>query len=69
MSDESSYEHILFAVEDGVATVTLNRPKRLILEWVGKQADAAEGVRSFLERRPPEWKLRPSIDLPEWPGE
>jgi enoyl-CoA hydratase/carnithine racemase len=40
-----------------------------LLEWVGKQADAAEGVRSFLERRPPEWKLRASTDLPEWPGE
>jgi enoyl-CoA hydratase/carnithine racemase len=40
-----------------------------LLEWAGKQADAAEGVRSFLERRPPEWKLRPSTDLPEWPVE
>ncbi len=40
-----------------------------LLAWVGKQADAAEGVRSFLERRPPEWKLRASTDLPEWPGE
>ncbi len=40
--------------------------EKLLLEWVGKQADAAEGVRSFLERRPPEWKLRPSVDLPEW---
>ena len=40
-----------------------------LLAWVGKQPDAAEGVRSFLERRPPEWKLRPSTDLPEWPGE
>ena len=40
-----------------------------LLEWVGKQSDAAEGVRSFLERRPPEWKLRPSVDLPEWPKE
>jgi len=38
-----------------------------LLEWVGKQADAAEGVRSFLERRPPEWKLSASTDLPEWP--
>jgi enoyl-CoA hydratase/carnithine racemase len=38
-----------------------------LLAWVGKQADAAEGVRSFLERRPPQWKLRPSTDLPEWP--
>ena len=40
-----------------------------LLEWAGKQVDAVEGVRSFLERRPPEWKLRPSSDLPEWPGE
>ena len=39
-----------------------------LLEWVGKQADAAEGVRSFLERRAPEWKLRASTDLPPWPG-
>ena len=38
-----------------------------LLDWAGKQADAAEGVRSFLERRPPEWKLRASSDLPEWP--
>ena len=27
------------------------------------------GVRSFLERRPPEWKLSASTDLPEWPDE
>ena len=40
-----------------------------LLAWVGKQPDAAEGVRSFLERRPPEWKLRASTDLPEWPEE
>jgi len=40
-----------------------------LLAWVGKQADAAEGVRSFLERRLPEWTLRASTDLPEWPGE
>ena len=40
-----------------------------LLAWVGKQPDAVEGVRSFLERRPPEWKLRASTDLPEWPGE
>ncbi len=40
-----------------------------LLAWVGKQPDAVEGVRSFLERRPPAWKLRPSIDLPEWPSE
>jgi enoyl-CoA hydratase/carnithine racemase len=40
-----------------------------LLAWAGKQADAAEGVRSFLERRPPEWKLRASTDLPDWPDQ
>ena len=29
MSDEVSYEHILFALEDGVATITLNRPEKM----------------------------------------
>jgi len=38
-----------------------------LLAWIGKQPDAIEGVRSFLERRPPEWKLRASSDLPDWP--
>ena len=28
MTDEDAYKHILFDVEDGVATITLNRPKR-----------------------------------------
>ncbi|MEE8475017.1 MAG: enoyl-CoA hydratase-related protein [Myxococcota bacterium] len=41
--------------------------EKTLLAWVGKQPDAAEGVRSFLERRAPEWKLRASTDLPEWP--
>jgi enoyl-CoA hydratase/carnithine racemase len=41
--------------------------EKTLLAWVGKQADAAEGVRSFLERRPPEWTLRASTDLPQWP--
>jgi enoyl-CoA hydratase/carnithine racemase len=41
--------------------------EKLLLAWVGKQPDAAEGVRSFLERRPPQWKLRASTDLPDWP--
>lgn len=45
-------------------TIAKEKP---LLAWVGKQADAAEGVRSFLERRAPEWKLRASTDLPEWP--
>ena len=29
--------------------------------------DAIEGVMAYLERRPPQWKLRLSQDWPEWP--
>ena len=32
--------------------------------WLGRQADAREGVTSFLEKRPPDWKLSKHTDLP-----
>jgi enoyl-CoA hydratase/carnithine racemase len=32
----------------------------------GRMADAAEGVAAFLEKRPANWRLTPSTDLPDW---
>ena len=34
--------------------------------WTGMQPDAREGVRSFLEKRAPEWTMKPSTDLPDF---
>lgn len=32
--------------------------------WLGSQPDAREGVLAFLEKREPEWQMRPSKDMP-----
>src|SRR5579884_3759942 len=33
--------------------------------WTTQTADAREGIRAFLEKRPPRWTMRPSVDLPD----
>lgn len=35
------------------------------LEWIGLQPEPKEGVASFLEKRPPEWKMKVPRDLPD----
>jgi enoyl-CoA hydratase/carnithine racemase len=34
--------------------------------WAGRQADAREGIMSFLEKRPPGFTMKPSADMPEF---
>jgi enoyl-CoA hydratase/carnithine racemase len=42
-----------------------------LIYWAGRSADAAEGVTAFLQKRPPQFPMKPSRDLPEfypwWP--
>ncbi len=34
--------------------------------WAGSQPDCKEGIGSFLEKRPPEWKMKVSKDMPDF---
>ncbi|WP_200084678.1 crotonase/enoyl-CoA hydratase family protein [Salicibibacter cibi] len=36
------------------------------LYWVGKREDAREGINSFLEKREPNFNMKPSTDMPEF---
>src|SRR5262249_29674644 len=38
--------------------------QRHLSTWTLQQPDAAEGVASFLEKRPPVWKMSKTADLP-----
>ena len=37
-----------------------------VFYWVGQQKDAREGIQSFMEKRPPNFTMSPSSDLPEF---
>lgn len=45
-------------------TAHLNDSRAFI--WAATQADAAEGIQSFLEKRAPDFKLSPTQDLPDF---
>ena len=41
--------------------------ERRLFAWIGSQPDAREGVLSFVEKRPPQWSMKPSKDMPDIP--
>jgi enoyl-CoA hydratase/carnithine racemase len=43
----------------------MRRREDALFVWAGEQADAREGVMSFLEKRTPEWKLSVARDKPD----
>jgi len=43
-----------------------NKVDHKAFNWVGAQADSREGVSSFLEKRKPAWKMKPSKDFPDF---
>ncbi len=47
---------------------SMMRAESAPFEWLGRQVDAREGVTAFLEKRSPNWSLRVSTDVPDFPG-
>lgn len=49
-----------------------HRIESKLMYWTGQQADVKEGITSFLEKRPPNYTMKPSVDMPPfypwWPG-
>jgi enoyl-CoA hydratase/carnithine racemase len=39
--------------------------ERELFSWTAQQRDAAEGIASFLEKRPPSWTMSKTADRPE----
>lgn len=44
----------------------MQKRENKLFAWIGNQADAREGVMSFVEKREPRWSLSVSRDLPEF---
>jgi enoyl-CoA hydratase/carnithine racemase len=36
-----------------------------VFQWITRQPDAPEGIKSFLEKRPPSWTLSAPSDVPD----
>ena len=48
--------------------MTAHKLESVSYHYIGVSPDALEGAASFLEKRPPEWKMNPATDMPpEYP--
>ena len=52
-------------MEPSASVPEMVQRENALFAWIGNQADALEGVLSFLEKRDPDWKLSAARDLPE----
>ena len=47
----------------GKSWAEMHTAEKPVFDWIGKQADAAEGIRAFLEKRPPERSMSTYQDI------
>jgi enoyl-CoA hydratase/carnithine racemase len=57
-------KRLLWAGLDSSLSEMLKKESPLF-DWIGNQADAKEGVMSFMEKREPEWSMSVSRDMPD----
>jgi enoyl-CoA hydratase/carnithine racemase len=58
--------HLLWQMLGADHPMVTHRADSRAIHDTGRMADAAEGVTAFLQKRPAQWTLAPSTDLPDW---
>ena len=58
--------HLLWQMLGADHPMVAHRADSRAIHDTGRLADAAEGVTAFLQKRPAQWTLAPSTDLPDW---
>jgi enoyl-CoA hydratase/carnithine racemase len=56
----------LLWMSGGQSAAEFRRYEQAALAWCSASEESSEGIRSFLEKRDPRWRLHPSTDLPSW---
>lgn len=63
---------LLWKMAGAAHPMEAHRIDSMLMFWMGGCEDNKEGIRSFLEKRPPRFTMKPSTDIPEfypWWGE
>ena len=58
--------HLLWQMLGADHPMVAHRIDSRAIHETGRMADSAEGIAAFLEKRPANWTMAPSSDLPDW---
>lgn len=57
---------LMWQMQSAKHPMDAHEDESLLLHWIPQQPDAAEGINSFLEKRPPQYRMSPDKDLPDF---